>query len=313
MAMDKIQSLVPFEESTPLLNTPDKLRERAQKEGYLFFKKLIPREAVLALRHDVLEVCKKHGFLDESAPLMDGIGAPGFVIVESSVNPKYTNFYREIQQLRSFHGLAHHPQLLAALDVLFGEKTFVHPLKILRTIFPLAQVHTTPPHQDYFHVRGTEDTWTSWIPLGDCPAELGGLTLVPRSHFWGLLPEYPAEGAGLIGIRVPEDSEWVTAEFEAGDVLMFHSHTVHQGIDNNCKDKMRISMDCRFQASGDKKIGPVAIRSPHLHCIDWESLYKTWPENDPLRFYWKDMDLEVDLSAPPTIGTPENPHPGKMA
>lgn len=313
MAMDKIQSADPFLESTSLLDKPDELRERAKREGYLFFKGLLPAEAVLNLRLEALKVCKKHKFLKNDTSEIDGVGAPGFVIAESSVNPDYLNYYRDIQQLQSFHALAHHPNLLKAMDAVFNGETLVHPLKIMRTIFPCAQNFTTPPHQDFFHVRGTENTWTSWIPLGNCPTELGGLTLVPRSHNWGLLPEHPAEGAGLIGISVPEDAEWVTNEFNAGDVLMFHSHTVHQGIDNNSLDKIRLSMDCRFQALSDKKIGPVAVRSPHLHCIDWDNLYKGWPSNDPLKYYWEGLDLEIDLSAPPTIGTPENPHPGKMA
>lgn len=314
MAMDKIQSLEPFLESTSLLQQPIKLQKRAQEQGYLFFRNLLPREDVLQLRKDVLEICRKHNFLKKDAPLLDGIGAPGFVIVESSTNSDYTNFYREVQKLRSFHALAHHPNLINALDLIFGETTLVHPLKILRTIFPLAQKYTTPPHQDFFHVRGTENTWTTWITLGDCPAEMGGLTLVPGSHNWGLLPEHAAEGAGMIGIKVPKEAEWVASEFKAGDVLIFHSLTVHQGIDNNSEDKMRISMDCRFQPLSDKKIGPVAIRSPHLHCIDWDGVYSDWEDKeDPLKFYWKDLNLEVDMSAPPTIGTPENPHPGKMA
>lgn len=310
MAMDKIQRTIPFEESTPFIATPDALRQRAATDGYLFFQQILPAAAILQLRKEVLEVCRKHNFLDTSAPLEDGISLPGYAVIESSVNPDYTNYYKDIQQLRSFHALAHHPLLLKALDALFDGTTFVHPLKILRTIFPAAQKHTTPPHQDYFHVRGTVNTWTCWIPLGDCPATLGGLTVVPGSHHWGLLPEHPAEGAGHIGINVPADATWANSPFKAGDVLMFHSHTVHQGMDNNSGNQLRLSMDCRFQALADKKIGPVSIRSPHLHCIDWDGVYKTWPDNDALKYYWKKMDLEIDHSAPPTIGTPENPHPG---
>lgn len=313
MAMNNLQDVGLLNESTHLLTEPAKLRERAEKDGYLFFNGLLPNEAVSALRKDVLEICKKHNFLEEGSTLIDGIAAPGFMILESSVNPAYLSYYRDIQQLRSFHALAHHPNLLKALNLLFDGETLVHPLKILRTIFPQAQKHTTPPHQDYFHVRGTENTWTSWIPLGDCDKDLGGLTLVPGSHHWGLLPEHPAEGAGLIGINVPNDSVWVTDSFASGDVLMFHSHTVHQGIDNNSLNKLRLSMDCRFQALSEKKIGPVALRSPHLHCIDWDSLYKNWAEDEPLKYYWKNLDLEIDQSAPPTIGTPENPHPSTMA
>ncbi len=300
-------------ESSHLLNEPKKLREFAKTEGYLFFKNLLPAEAVMALRNDVLEICKRHNFLKDKSILIDGVAAPGFVIAESSTNVDYLNYYREIQSLHSFHALAHHPNLLKALNVLFDGETLVHPLKILRTIFPQAQKYTTPAHQDYFHVRGTENTWTSWIPLGDCDKDLGGLTLVPKSQDWGLLPEHPAEGAGLIGIDVPKKSVWLTDSFKAGDVLMFHSHTVHQGINNNSVDKIRLSMDCRFQSLKEKKIGPVAVRSPHLHCIDWDGLYKNWEANDPLKYYWKDLGLEIDQSAPPTIGTPENPHPTTMA
>lgn len=307
--MNKIKRMAPFEESTDLIDNPAQLRQRARETGYLFFPGLLPADNLLQLRKEVLEICKRHGFLDESAPLMDGIARPGFVIIESSVDPDYTNYYKDIQQLRSFHALAHHPNLLKALNVLFDGETFVHPLKILRTIFPVAQKHTTPPHQDFYHVRGTEDTWTSWMPLGDCPPLLGGLAVVPGSHHWGLLPEHPAEGAGLTSVDVPEDVAWVTSPFKVGDVLMFHSHTIHQGIDNNTPGSIRLSMDCRFQAMKDKKIGPVSIRSPHLHCIDWDGVYKNWPAVDALKYYWKDLDLDVDYSAPPTVGTPENPHP----
>jgi ectoine hydroxylase-related dioxygenase (phytanoyl-CoA dioxygenase family) len=309
MENKNVIDVVLLKESTHLLAEPEKLREFANREGYLYFRGLLPSEAVLALRKDVLEICKRHKFLKEESVLMQGIAKPGFAIVESSVNPDYLNYYREIQQLHSFHSLAHHPNLIKALDLLFGGDTMIHPLKILRTIFPQAQKHTTPPHQDYFHVRGTENTWTSWIPLGDCNKELGGLTLVPGSHNWGLLPEHPADGAGLIGINVPSDSNWLSENFTSGDVLMFHSHTVHKGVENNSLDKIRLSMDCRFQAKSDKKIGPVAVRSPHLHCIDWDGLYQNWPIDDPLKYYWKNLDLEIDQSAPPTIGTPENPHP----
>lgn len=310
MASDRIQHVLPFTPSTDLINEPAKLRERATEQGYLFFPQLLPADAVLALRSDVLEVCKRHHFLDDTAPIMDGVAAPGFVIVESSVDANYTNYYKEIQQLRSFHAIAHHSNFKKVLGVLFNGEAFIHPLKILRTIFPAAQKFTTPPHQDFFHVRGTENTWTNWIPLGDCPEDLGGLTLVPGSHHWGLLPEHPAEGAGLIGIHVPEDAVWVAGEFKAGDVLTFHSFTVHQGIDNNTKSKMRLSMDFRCQPLQDKKIGPVSVKSPHLHCIDWEGVYSNWPAEDALKYYWKNVALEIDYSAPPTIGTPENPHPG---
>ena len=43
-------------DSTELLDSGDALRARAAEEGYLFFRKLIPAEDVLAVRADILTV-----------------------------------------------------------------------------------------------------------------------------------------------------------------------------------------------------------------------------------------------------------------
>ena len=61
-----------------------------------------------------------------------------------------------------------------------------HPRSIARIIFPDYPASTTPPHQDYVHIQATEAVWAAWIPLGDCPKEMGGLTLMPGSHRQGL-------------------------------------------------------------------------------------------------------------------------------
>ena len=47
---------------------------------------------------------------------------------------------------------------------LFGEPVLVHPLFVMRNIFPQRPESTTPAHQDYVHIQGTPDTYTVWIP-----------------------------------------------------------------------------------------------------------------------------------------------------
>lgn len=49
-------------DSSPLLDDPQALRERAESDGYLFFKQLLPREDVHAVRRDLLAVVEKHGW-----------------------------------------------------------------------------------------------------------------------------------------------------------------------------------------------------------------------------------------------------------
>ena len=66
----------PFEDSTPLLNDAAGLRARMDRDGFFYFRHLLPREAVLNLRRQILEVCQKHGWMDPSAPLMEAIAGP---------------------------------------------------------------------------------------------------------------------------------------------------------------------------------------------------------------------------------------------
>ena len=38
---------------------------------------------------------------------------------------------------------------------------------------------TTPPHQDPWYIGGTQEVWTAWVPVGDCPDEFGGIAVLP--------------------------------------------------------------------------------------------------------------------------------------
>ena len=57
-------------------------------------------------------------------------------------------------------------------------------------ILPDRPASSTPPHQDYVHLQGTEEVWAAWLSLDDCPRQMGGLTLMPGSHRHGLYPVY---------------------------------------------------------------------------------------------------------------------------
>jgi len=50
-------------------------------KGVFIFRNLLPESAVLQLRKRCLRYFGKHGFLDENAPLMEGVGAQDFAIL----------------------------------------------------------------------------------------------------------------------------------------------------------------------------------------------------------------------------------------
>ena len=294
MTMSPIVNAEKFTNSTSLLENPEKLRQQAAQDGYLFFKGLLPANELLALRRDIVNVCVRHGLLDENCDPMEAVAAPGKAIVESdnsvSVSSKYIPYYLDIQKLRTFHAMAQHPTLISTLKKLFAGKVLPHSRNISRIVFPQSAQYTTPPHQDYIYIKGTYETWTAWIPCGDCPAKLGSLAILPGTHKEKkVLPTRKAQGAGGRATDLPADSTWLCGDYECGDVLLLHSLCVHQGLNNETESLVRLSLDYRYQPM-DLPIHPSSMQ-PHLDVADWEEIYKEWPVDDPLKFYWKDWPL----------------------
>lgn len=281
----------PFTESNEFLGHPEKLREQARQDGYLFFRKLIDTDSILKLRHDFLEICHRHGWAKGGESLMDGIRIGG-PFMEGDEG--YWPVLDEFQSLQSFHAFAHHPAILDMCDKLFGEKTLVHPRNIGRIMFPENTKYTTPAHQDFIHIRGTEDTYTAWIPLGDCPKYLGGLSVLSGSHRSGIYPVQPAFGAGGLGIDTDpleaNGMHWVSGDYDIGDALFFHSHAVHKALPNQTPDRIRLSVDYRYQGGSQ----PVTEGSllPHFNRMPWEQIYEGWESKD-YQYYWKSYDLNL--------------------
>lgn len=289
MAMELMEKVEAFKDSFHLLNKPELLRKRAEEEGYLYFKKLIDPEEILEVRFDILSIAKKFGMLKPNSNLMDGIANPEVTYIEGKENWK--EYYMEIQACRSFHQLAHHKNIVKLFESLFGKKVLVHPRNISRTIFPNITKFTTPPHQDFLYIKGTPNTWTVWMPLGDCPENLGGLAVAPGTHKLGMLDVRKADGAGGHACNNSPDTNWVYNETTCGDVVMFHSYTVHQGRDNSTADKIRLSCDYRYQAF-DEDVDPSSLL-PHYNLKSWDDLYRNWPKNDSLKYFWEKESLKV--------------------
>lgn len=278
-----------FTVSNDIIDSPDALKQRAENDGYLFFKGLIEPERLLNVRKQILELCKEAGWLAEGTDAMDGIACPGVSHVEPE--PGYMEVYERVLHLEDFHALAHHPRLLDIYKALFDGQVLVHPRNIARMIFPQIVQFTTPAHQDYVHIQGTKETWTSWIPLGPCPKDQGSLAIMPGSHRSGLYPVQSAYGAGGLGIDTEAlPFQWAASDFELGDMVTFHSHVIHKGLPNTTPDKIRVSVDFRYQSANQ----PVAEASlfPHFNRTTWDSIYQGWKSSE-FQYYWRDLPLEV--------------------
>lgn len=279
--------------SNDVMSDAIELRHRIEDEGYLFFKHLQPHDKLLDLRRQMLSVMQKGGWLVRGTDLMQGIANIASQCTEGDT--AYTDVYHEVYKLEAFHRSAHWSEVMGTVARIMGRSVMAHPQKIARLWFPKYTQHTTPIHQDFVHFQGNYETLTCWAPVGDCPIELGGLAVLPGSHkVKRVLDHHFSLGAGGLYVDVQEQAllnpelsvEWHTTNYEVGDTLIFPSLTIHKALPNHTENKLRISLDNRYQAIGD----PIAehMLLPHListHPLTWEEVYSNWQADD-LKYYW---------------------------
>ena len=279
----------PFFDSSPILSDSVALKQRFDADGYVYIRGLIDPGRLLGLRRQIVEICDDcHWFKPGSDP-MDAIS---WTMPKVEGEEAYFEVYDRIQRLQDFHALAHEAPVLRLMRGLLGDTAFPHPLSIARLVFPESQDWSTPPHQDYVNNQGTPDLYACWIPLSDCPRDLGSLAILEGSHRLGLQPVEYSLGAGHRQTSLPPEAEkldWVASDFKLGDVIAFHSLTIHRALANET-DRMRLSVDFRYQAEGQDTTE--RCLRPHFERLDWQDIYRDW-DRDDLKFYWRDKQFNL--------------------
>jgi ectoine hydroxylase-related dioxygenase (phytanoyl-CoA dioxygenase family) len=269
--------------------TPNTLQTEISSKGYVLIRGLLPPETVRSVLDDVTQVLSAEGWLlpdyDPLARMAEADAACG------DPDPTLKRVYQQVFNLESFHALPHQPALREVMKMLVGEQVLVHPKPIGRLIFPHCERLVTHAHQDYEFMGGDPEFLTVWIPLHDCPIDVGPLTILEGSHRFGIqkherenlhVPEIPIEDA--VG------DEWVGGHVDAGDVLIFHSLTVH-AASPNLSDQLRLSLDCRFQ-DARRVLNPSNLVFAGESGKTWEKTYAAW-HSDDLKFYWKRLPLTL--------------------
>lgn len=277
-----------FLDSTPVRDDGAALRQRLERDGYLFIRQLLPLETILAVRKRLLEKAAAGGWLDPSEPVDRGIANPAAACKDPE--ERYMRVFRHLWADEELHRLRTHPNALGLFARIFGETPLAHPMFVQRNIFPQAADFdfTTGIHQDRVHIGGAT-SYAMWMPLGDCPREKGALAVAAGSHTSGILETKVGSGAGGMDISVPIPGTWVTGAFQAGDALIFSDVTVHKALPNLTRE-IRQSFDARYQPARL----PVADTNlvPYSGCGTWDEVYKMWGTTDG-QHYWRDMKLDV--------------------
>jgi ectoine hydroxylase-related dioxygenase (phytanoyl-CoA dioxygenase family) len=265
------------------------LRAEMDAHGYVMIRSLLSPKDLDPLLAAVTGVLGHAGWFRSDSDSFDRIANASAACFED--DSAFKSVYDQVFCLPSFHALPHHPVLQQVMKMLVGPYLLIHPKSVGRLIFPNFERAITPAHQDHTAVAGDERTFTAWLPLHDCPAEQGPLRVLDGSHKFGLQPT--AGKTGCIPPGTERGGEWVGGEIYAGDLLLFNSLTVHEAAPNT-SDRMRISMDCRFQ-SYLRPVNPGALVFAGSGRRSWEKIYANWP-SDELKYYWTRLPLQLKPS-----------------
>ncbi|MHC6219712.1 phytanoyl-CoA dioxygenase family protein [Arthrobacter sp. MMS24-S77] len=253
----------------------DSLWSRLRRDGYLYLTNHLDAGMVESFREHYFSQMVGTGLLEPGTDPATGVGATGAV----DLGKVREILFGEIVPGAAYEALTSHPAIHGWFEWLLEGEVHLHKRKIIRHIRPgEAGIGTaTQAHYDLIYLReGSERVLSMWIPLGDCPVEMGGLTYLEGSHHWAMADERerglqrPAASmtADLPALADEHDGRWLLADYRAGDVMVHSSYMVHAGTDNvDPLNRIRLSTDIRYQRASEP--------------IDWR-WQEHWNYNDGL-------------------------------
>lgn len=248
-------------DSSDCRSSPDALRERLRKDGYVLLRAAVPPDHVLAAREEVLTQLAD---VDEIAyPAIEGIVTGRSRRLEVVSDPGH--FWKSVSEGVALRRVTHGPAVSQLMAAVFGEPVVGHDLVYLRAAAPGQALDV---HYDYpFFTRETDRVLSVWIPLGDVPVTDGPLLVIEGSHqYEDLIREMSAvdqEAPSLrklsydqsaISFAMQRKTRILTTDFGLGDVIIFNMLMAHGSLDNRSAiGRARLSCDLRYQPEAEPR------------------------------------------------------------
>lgn len=210
------------------------------EHGYLLLRKVLNPDSLNEARRRMFAVMVRHGLIAPDATVPIWTGQP---------------FAGNMEESAEYAGIAaaviEHPDNRALMQKILGEPACMVPIVQYRNYPPGGPV--TGVHQDGFFSQGVQGYKPVWVPVCDCPPEVGGLMIAVGQHQRGYLhnlakPPSFAIPTGLI----PPDC-WASTHYHAGDVLIIHPLAPHASMPNR-STQCRVTFDTRVQSAADPRV-----------------------------------------------------------
>jgi ectoine hydroxylase-related dioxygenase (phytanoyl-CoA dioxygenase family) len=268
-APNRLGGLTPSDASRP----PAELWEQFRSQGYVWLKGILDRQAVLAARRRFFAMFEDIGLLAPGTDPVEGIYAGG-----GERKDLVRRRLMEAVRTAAYEAFCLSPEIWGFYEAVLGGPVYLHKRKIVRFTRP-GDPDSTGGHYDLTYLRaGTDRVYTSWIPMGDIPVEMGGLVYLEGSDKWGREMEAKfaaanaslpyeerisaynknmAEGGWLTkdlpSLAERLNARWLIADYEAGDMVVHSGYMIHAATMNNATDgRMRLSTDIRYQLVSDE-------------------------------------------------------------
>jgi hypothetical protein len=244
-------------DSNDILGNVAALKERIASDGYLLIRGLHNKQKVLDARRQILEKIAAKGGIQTGTDVMDGF------ISEAGKKGGFFGGVNDLTMSPAFQELVKAPEVMGFFDRFLGGPAATFDYKWLRAV---GTGESTGAHYDIVYMgRGTQQLYTCWSPLGKVRFENGPLCInsgshnlpgfeklrrtygkmdVDRDHVQGWFTNDPIEVVENFG------GQWLTGEFEPGDVMVFGMYLLHGSIANT-SNQYRLSCDTRYQLASE--------------------------------------------------------------
>jgi Phytanoyl-CoA dioxygenase (PhyH) len=264
-------------DSAALAHDPDRLQARLASDGYLFFRGLLPADAVDEAGARVRTILRTGGWREDAAPV------PGTSRRAALGKGARDAAFLAAMASRPFNRIPYLPPLRGMIRSLLGPTAFSYPVKVLRAVHPETPGNEPQGrhiHQDY-GAASVDDMLTTWIPLMPIPRQVGGLAVQPGSH--RSLPRIPR-------LLAPDQRGWASTDYRVGDVLVFHCLTSHAALPNR-SDRLRLSQDSRWQPA-DRPAPANMVYGPHANRNGEHELFSRLMGSAP---WWEPIPATVSV------------------
>ena len=223
-------------DSKELMGDWQALRSRIATDGYVFVRGLLDPETVRSVGRSGLRHLQESGWTEEGSDPV--AAAPRMPVHAVAMRDAFADpGYRRILADPDFNRVPFVSPLADLMGQILGPAGICYPLKLPRIVYPTTVVPRQPGnvvHKDY---RSVQDMFTCWVPLGDVTRSMGGLAIESGSQQTTRVRHRPLTTL---------ESGWVTTDYQAGDVLVFHCLTTHAALPNR-SGRMRFSAEYRWQ------------------------------------------------------------------